>query len=104
MDQVNVGIIGFGTVGAGTAEILIENNDIIKKRVGVDIRLKKIADLDLETDRGVDLSPGILTKEASEIIDDPDIDIIVELIGGIKTAREFIIGSMKNNKHVVTAN
>ena len=51
MDQVNVGIIGFGTVGAGTAEILIKNHDIISKRVGIDIRLKKIADLDLETDR-----------------------------------------------------
>lgn len=104
MGQVNVGIIGFGTVGAGTAEILIKNNEIIRKRVGVDIRLKKIADLDLETDRGVDLPPGVLTKEASEIMDDPDIDIIVELIGGIKIAREFIIGSMEKNKHVVTAN
>lgn len=104
MDQVNVGIIGFGTVGAGTAEILIKNNDIIRKRVGVDIRLKKIADLDLETDRGIDLPAGILTGDASDIMDDPDIDIIVELIGGIKTAREFIIGSMEKNKHVVTAN
>ncbi len=104
MDQVNVGIIGFGTVGAGTAEILIKNRDIISKRVGVGIHLKKVADLDLETDRGVKLPAGVLTNDVSEVMDDPDIDIIVELIGGIKTAREFIIRAMKNNKHVVTAN
>lgn len=104
MDQVNVGIIGFGTVGAGTAEILIKNQGIIRKRVGIDIHLKKVADLDLESDRGIDLPEGVLTKDASEIMDDPGIDIVVELIGGIETAREFILRSMKNNKHVVTAN
>ncbi|MFC1494941.1 homoserine dehydrogenase [Thermodesulfobacteriota bacterium] len=104
MDQVNVGIIGFGTVGAGTAEILIKNHVIISKRVGVDIRLKKVADLDLDTDRGIDLPAGVLTREASEIMDDPGIDIIVELIGGIETAKKFIIRSMESNKHVVTAN
>jgi len=104
MDHINVGIIGFGTVGAGTAEVLIKNRDIITKRVGIDIRLKKIADLDLETDRGIDLPAEVLTKDASEIMDDPDIDIVVELIGGMTTAKEFIVRSMKNNKHIVTAN
>lgn len=104
MKQINVGIIGFGTVGAGTAEILLKNRELIGKRVGVDIRLKRVADLDLDTDRGVKLPEGVLINDASEIMDGPDIDIIVELVGGLTTAREFIIRSMKNGKHIVTAN
>lgn len=104
MKQVNVGIIGFGTVGAGTAEILLKNRDIICKRAGIDICLKKIADLDLETDRGIDLSSGVLTRNASELIEDPEIDIIVELIGGMTVARDFIFKALENKKHVVTAN
>lgn len=104
MKQVNVGIIGFGTVGAGTVEILLNNREITGKRVGLDIVLKRVADLDLESDRGVELPEGVLSDDAVELINDPDIDIVVELMGGLTTAKKFIISAMKNGKHVVTAN
>ncbi len=104
MQQVNVGIIGFGTVGAGTVEVLFKNRDIISSRVGLDIIVKKIADLDLDSDRGIPLESGLLTRDAMEVIEDPDIQVVVELIGGIDKAKEYILKAMKNGKHVVTAN
>ena len=104
MQQVNVGIIGFGTVGTGTVEILLQNRDIISDRVGCEVVLKKVADLDIQSDRGLSIEPEILTEEAMEIIDDPEIDIVVELMGGIKEANDYILGAMKKGKHVVTAN
>lgn len=102
--SINVGIIGFGTVGAGTAGILIENADIIKRRLGVPVKLKKIADLDIKRDRGVKLGDVVLTNDAKEIINDPSIDVVVELIGGYKPAKEFILEAIGKKKHVVTAN
>jgi homoserine dehydrogenase len=102
--SINVGIIGFGTVGAGTARILIENADIIKRRLGAPVVLKKISDLDIKRDRGIRLGEVKLTTDAKDIIKDPDIDVVVELIGGYKPAKEFILEAIKNKKHVVTAN
>jgi homoserine dehydrogenase len=102
--SINVGIIGFGTVGTGTARILIENADIIKRRLGVPVVLKKISDLDLKRDRGIKLGDVKLTNDAQELINDPEIDIVVELIGGYKPAKEFILDALRNKKHVVTAN
>jgi homoserine dehydrogenase len=102
--SINVGIIGFGTVGSGTACILIENADIIKRRLGIPVKLKTIADLDIKRDRGVKLGDVQLTNDAKGLISDPDIDIVVELIGGYKPAKEFILEAIRNRKHVVTAN
>ena len=101
---INVGIIGFGTVGTGTARILIENADIIRRRLGVPAVLKKIADIEISRDRHLNLSSVKLTTDANEVINDPDIDIVVELIGGYKPAKGFILDAIKHNKHVVTAN
>ncbi|HUJ17542.1 MAG TPA: homoserine dehydrogenase [Nitrospirota bacterium] len=102
--SINVGIIGFGTVGTGTARILIENAEVIKKRLGAPVVLKKISDLDIKRDRGIRLGEVKLTTSAQEIVSDPDIDIVVELIGGYKPAREFMLEAIRNKKHVVTAN
>ena len=102
--SINVGIIGFGTVGAGTAGILIENADIIRRRLGVPVKLRRIADLDIKRDRGVRLGDVALTNDAQEILNDPDIDVVVELIGGYKPAKEFILEAIRKKKHVVTAN
>ena len=104
MSQVNVGIIGFGTVGAGTYEVLTKNRDIITSRVGTDVNVKKIADLDIDSDRGVSIERAILTTDAMDVINDPEIDIVVELMGGLGMAKEFILKAMENGKHVVTAN
>jgi homoserine dehydrogenase len=102
--SINVGIIGFGTVGTGTARILIENADIIRRRLGAPVVLKKISDLDTKRDRGIRLGGVKLTNDAKELISDPDIDVVVELIGGYKPAKEFILEAIRNKKHVVTAN
>ena len=104
MREIRVGLIGFGTVGAGVVKILQQNADLIEKRMGTKIVLKRVADLDLETDRGVKLSPGVLTKNAEDVIGDPEIDIVMELVGGIEPARTFIRKAIQNGKHIVTAN
>jgi homoserine dehydrogenase len=102
--MIQVGIIGLGTVGTGTVRILLNNRDLLKDRTGIDINLKKIADIDIKKDRGIKLPKGILTADAEELIKDPDIHIIVELIGGTTIAKELILRAVAEGKHVVTAN
>lgn len=102
--MTNIGIIGFGTVGTGTTKILLKNRKLLRDRTGLDIRLRKIADLDIKSDRGIRLTKGLLTKKVQDVIDDPDIDIIVELIGGTSSARKIVLDAIKKGKHVVTAN
>jgi homoserine dehydrogenase len=102
--MINVGIIGFGIVGSGTAKVLIENKDILKERLGFQLNLKRIADLDIKRDRGIKVPKGVLTTDVNEIFNDPDIQIVVELIGGIRPAKDFILKAIQKGKHVVTAN
>lgn len=104
MKQVKIGIIGFGTVGAGVAEALLKNSQLIAKRMGFEPVLKTIADLDTTTDRGVALPPGMLINDAKKLADDPEIDIVVELVGGTTFAKDIIIRALRNGKSVVTAN
>lgn len=105
MHSVNVGIIGYGTVGSGTVEVLIDNKETIKQKTGIEINITKIADLRIDKiqDEYLDQIP-YKTKDAYEIINDDNIDIVVELIGGYEPAKTFIMDSLKNQKHVVTAN
>lgn len=102
--MIRVGLIGFGTVGSGVVKILQRNSKLIEKRMGAKLILKRIADIDLETDRGVNLPPKILTPKAEEVYQDPEIDIVMELIGGIEPAKTFILRAIRNKKHIVTAN
>ena len=104
MKQIGVGILGFGTVGAGVAEGLLRNREIFTQRLGVEVVLKKIADLDIVKDRGVKIPEGVLTTDAMSVIADPEIGIIVELIGGTGIAKKFILEAIKAGKSVVTAN
>ena len=104
ISRVGVGIIGFGTVGTGVAKILLENAALISRRVGVPIELVRIADLDVTRDRGLTLPPGLLTTDAKQILNDPSIDIVVELVGGCDFAKRIILESIAAGKHVVTAN
>lgn len=101
---VNVGIVGLGTVGTGTATILLKKQKNIEKKTGFPVRVRRIADLDTKRDRGIKLPEGVLTDNVQSVLEDPDIDIIVELIGGIHSAKEIILTALKNGKHVVTAN
>ena len=102
--KITVGIIGFGTVGTGTAKILLEHRDILAERTGFEILLKRVADKDVIRDRGVALRKGVLTGDAKDVLSDPDIDVVVELVGGLHPAKEFILAAIRNRKHVVTAN
>ncbi len=101
---VKVGLIGFGTVGTGVVKILQMNADLITKRVGVPVSLVRIVDLDVTTDRGVSVPKGVLTTNVRDILDDPDMDIVVELIGGHEPAKRFILQALERKKCVVTAN
>lgn len=104
MKEINIGILGCGEIGTGVAKILLEKNDLLNKRTGTKLNLKYISDLDIKRKRDVDFDKGMLISDSEKIINDPEINIIVELIGGVTIAKEFIIKSLKNGKHVVTAN
>ena len=104
MKQIGVGILGFGTVGAGVADGLLKHRDVMAKRLDVDIALKRIADLDITTDRGVTVPEGVLTTDASSVIVDPDVRIVVETIGGTGIAKKLVLDALNAKKCVVTAN
>jgi len=104
MKEISVGLIGFGTIGSGVVKLLRDNEAILTQRLGMKLTLKKIADLDITTQRAVSVDPQLLTTDASSIINDPEIDIVVELIGGYEPARNFILRAFARHKHVVTAN
>jgi homoserine dehydrogenase len=102
--EIRVGLIGFGTVGSGVVKVLQRNAALIEKRMGARLVLKKIADVDTVSDRGVKVRPGLLTKNVEEVLCAPEIDIVMELIGGIEPAKTFVLHAIRNKKHVVTAN
>jgi len=104
MKKIAVGLIGFGTIGTGVARLLQENGVLLSERVGADIYLKRIADIDIQKPRSVKVDRLLLTKDADDILNDSEIDIVVELMGGYEPARTFILEAMNRKKHVVTAN
>lgn len=104
MQPVKLGMIGCGTVGTGVARILIEEQQMIQERTGIPIVLKYVADLDQTTDRGITFEPGVFIDDAMTIINDPEVDIVVEMIGGLTAAKDLITAAIENGKHVVTAN
>ncbi len=104
MKKIRVGLIGFGTVGTGVVKILKKNASLIKQRAGVGFELKTVADLDIKRDRQIEIDKSILTTDAMSVVNDPEIDVVVELIGGIEPARTLVLKSIANGKCVVTAN
>ncbi len=104
MKGVRVGICGCGTVGTGVARLLTENRELIESRLGVRLILAKVADIDTETDRGMRFESGVFVSDARAVVEDPQIDIIVEMIGGKGFAKELILNALNRGKHVVTAN
>jgi homoserine dehydrogenase len=104
MSDLKVGLLGFGTVGAGAARILVENADLIQERIGRRLTLKRVVDLDIETPRGVDLPPEILSTRVEDVLDDPEIEVVIQLVGGIEPARTLALKAIERGKHVVTAN
>ncbi len=104
MQKISIGLLGCGTVGTGVAKLLLENRQLIQSRLGAELYLKNVADIDTATDRGIAFDDGVFINDAFAVVDDPGIDIIVEMIGGQGIAKELILKAMESGKHVVTAN
>jgi homoserine dehydrogenase len=102
--EIGVGLVGFGTVGSGTAKLLLDNAEHLRRRVGVPVRLRRVADIDVARDRGVALPEGILTTDGMAVVRDPAVQIVVELVGGTGAAKDFILEAIRLGKPVVTAN
>ena len=103
--EINIGLIGWGTIGVGVSRILVDKPTLIRKKTGVDVELRKIADRNVPCTReGVNIDPEKLTKYPEDVINDPGIDIVVELIGGVEDAKRYILTAIANGKHIVTAN
>ena len=104
LNAVNVGLLGLGTVGGGTATVLTRNADEIKARLGRDIIVSHAAGLGIASQTILDSSSTKLTEDAFEVVNDPDVQIVVELIGGYTLAKDLVMKAIENGKHVVTAN
>jgi homoserine dehydrogenase len=102
--KVNVGLVGFGVIGGGVVSLLQRHAEVLKLRSGVEINLKRIADVDLERPREVSVERSLMTTDFNEIIADPEIDIVLELVGGTGIAKRVVVSALEANKHVVTAN
>ncbi|MDM5154514.1 homoserine dehydrogenase [Bacillus sp. DX1.1] len=101
---IYVGVLGLGTVGSGVVHILENHQKKISLDTGYEVRVKSVAVRDLEKERDVSISGIAITNDADEILNDPDIDIVVEVMGGIQEAKQSIVKALNNKKHVVTAN
>ncbi|NLO39661.1 MAG: Gfo/Idh/MocA family oxidoreductase, partial [Ruminiclostridium sp.] len=103
-EQIHIGIIGLGTVGTGVARVLLQQRELLKTRSGITFNLKAISELDWTRERNIDLTTVHCTTDVNELLDDPEISVIVETIGGYQPAFSFISKALQNGKHVVTAN
>lgn len=104
MKKVSIGLIGFGTVGSGVVKVLTEKKEFLEKKTGLMFNLKYVADIDLVRERSVKIDRSILTSDVNKVLSDPEINIVIELIGGLHPAFEYVTEAIRNRKHVVTAN
>ncbi len=104
MKDIKIGLLGFGTIGAGVVKLLAKNSALLEEKLGARLSLKKIADLDITTDRGVSVEPGVLTTNVDDVLCDPEISMVIELIGGYEPAKSFVLKAIANGKHIITAN
>ncbi|HEY3376284.1 MAG TPA: homoserine dehydrogenase [Armatimonadota bacterium] len=103
-EQINVGVIGFGTVGVGAVQLLETNADWIAQRVGSRVVVKKVVDLDWTREREYTIQTEQQTTDVTDVLNDPEIDIVIEAMGGVKPAKEFIAAALRAGKSVVTPN
>src|SRR5215470_14466913 len=101
---LHIGLIGMGTVGTEVADRLLNRRGTLRRRAGVDLLLKRALVRDPDRERGIAVPAGLLTADASVLLDDPDIDVVVEVAGGDEPARTFLERAIRGGKHVVTAN
>ncbi|PKN83324.1 MAG: homoserine dehydrogenase, partial [Deltaproteobacteria bacterium HGW-Deltaproteobacteria-1] len=91
MKKISIGLIGFGNIGTGVVKLLEQNEKLISEKLGAKLVLKKIADVNITASRGVKISKNVLTTNARDIINDPEISIVIELMGGYEPARTFVL-------------
>ncbi len=103
-EPVGIGVIGLGTIGTGVAKVLGRNASVITQKLGFPLRLVRVADIDTERERGVDLRGVRFDSDAEGLIDDPDVSIVIELIGGYDAAKRLTLRAIERGKHVVPAN
>jgi homoserine dehydrogenase len=104
METIAIGLLGAGNVGGGVVRILQENRESIERRLGARVQVKRVLVRDVGRGRDVDVPAELLTTNVEEVLDDPDVRVVVELIGGIEPARTFVLEAIRRGKHVVTAN
>jgi len=104
LKRVSIGLLGLGTVGSGVVKIIQQNGDQIARRVGSELHIKRVLVRSLEKERRVQLPADTLTTDPNLILQDPEIDIVVEVMGGVEPARDYILKALTAGKHVVTAN
>lgn len=104
MEAISIGLLGLGTVGSGVVKIIENHQEKLMHQIGCPIKINKVLVKDLGKDRPVEISPDLLTTNPFDVIDNPDIDIVVEVMGGVDETRKHLLQALKNKKHVVTAN
>ncbi|RSD27510.1 homoserine dehydrogenase [Mesobacillus subterraneus] len=104
MQAISVGLLGLGTVGSGVVQIIENHQDKLMHQVGCPLKVKKILVKDPVKERAVKVDPSLLTVNPADVMEDPEIDVVIEVMGGIEHTREHLLDALKKKKHVVTAN
>ncbi|WP_458412021.1 homoserine dehydrogenase [Schinkia sp. CFF1] len=104
MKSISIGLLGLGTVGSGVVQIVERHQDKLMHQVGCPVEITKIVVKNLNKQRDIEIDPSKLTTDPNEVIENPNIDIVVEVMGGIEETRNYVIKALRNKKHVVTAN
>ncbi|MFD0051388.1 homoserine dehydrogenase [Actinomycetes bacterium NPDC127524] len=104
MKAISIGLLGLGTVGSGVVKIIENHQDKLMHQIGCPILIKKVLVKDIEKERLVSIDENLLTLNPSEILEDPEIDAVIEVMGGIELTREYLLKALANKKHIVTAN
>ncbi|MEH6941739.1 homoserine dehydrogenase [Bacillus sp. JJ722] len=104
MKAISIGLLGLGTVGSGVVQIIENHQDKLMHQIGCPVKIKKILVKNLQKERGVVVDNNLLTDIADDILDDPEIDVVIEVMGGVEETRHYLLRAVRNKKHVVTAN
>ena len=104
MKPINVGLLGIGTVGGGTWQVLARNREEISRRAGRDIRISVVADKEVEKAKKLTAGTARVVADGFAVARDPEVDIVIELIGGCTIAKDLVLAAIESGKHVVTAN
>ena len=103
-NKVSVGLLGLGVVGSGIVQIINEHQEKLKHQLGVTVEVKRVLVRNLEKAREVDVDPALLTVNPDDVLNDPEIDVVIEVMGGIDTAKDYILRAFAAKKHVISAN